>query len=77
MLGCGRGKEKPVFVSESKASPIGVSPSLAAHSRRAAGPQGGRVCTGPLPFLPGSNNLQGGTGKTFITLEILYLDRGP
>lgn len=39
MLGCGRGKEKPVFVSESKASPIGVSPSLAAHFRRAAGPQ--------------------------------------
>ena len=50
MLGCGRGKEKPVFVSESKASPIGVSPSLAAHSRRAARPERGQVCTGPTSF---------------------------
>ena len=31
----------------------------------------------PLPFLPGSNNLQGGIRKTFITLEILYPDSGP
>lgn len=39
-----------MFISESKASPIGVSPSLAAHSRRAAGPQDGSALAHFLSF---------------------------
>lgn len=45
------------------------------HARRRARPQRKQVYTGPTSF-PSSKSLQGGTGENFITLEILYLDRG-